>query len=147
MNFRLKSWDVFSWTAMRGGLFRLENDFTAIWTDNCGKEYRFEFHRGLVWDGASIPKMFRWYLPNIDEKNLVYTLAGLVHDACYGSELLDKDTADDLFRGTMRDAGIPRRKASFAEWCVEHFAKSHYGKKNDKYGIRFFVRMEKEKTS
>ena len=30
MNFRLKSWDVFSWTAMRGGLFRLENDFTAI---------------------------------------------------------------------------------------------------------------------
>ena len=34
MNFRLKSWDVFSWTAMRGGLFRLDNDFTAIWTDN-----------------------------------------------------------------------------------------------------------------
>ena len=35
MNFRLKSWDVFSWTAMRGGLFRLENDFTAILADNC----------------------------------------------------------------------------------------------------------------
>ena len=34
MNFRLKSWDVFSWTAMRGGLFRLENDFTAISADN-----------------------------------------------------------------------------------------------------------------
>ena len=29
MNFRLKSWDVFSWTAMRGGLFRLDNDFLA----------------------------------------------------------------------------------------------------------------------
>ena len=70
MNFRLKSWDVFSWTAMRGGLFRLENDFTAIWTDNGGKEYRFEFRRGLVWDGASVPKIFRWYLPNIDELNL-----------------------------------------------------------------------------
>ena len=41
MNFKLKSWDVFSWTAMRGGLFRLENDFTAIWVDNNGKEYRF----------------------------------------------------------------------------------------------------------
>ena len=65
MNFRLKSWDVFSWTAMRGGLFRLENDFTAIWADNGGKEYRFEFRRGLVWDGASVPKIFRWYLPNI----------------------------------------------------------------------------------
>ena len=31
MNFRLKSWDFFSWTAMRGGLFRLNNDFTAAW--------------------------------------------------------------------------------------------------------------------
>ena len=52
---------------MRGGLFRLDNDFLAIWVDNNGKEYRFEFRRGLVWDGASVPKIFRWYLPNIDE--------------------------------------------------------------------------------
>ena len=34
MNFNLKSWDVFSWTAMRDVLFRLENDFTAILADN-----------------------------------------------------------------------------------------------------------------
>ncbi len=50
--------------------------------------------------------------------------------------------ADDLFRGTMRDAGIPRRKASFAEWLVEHFAKNHYGKKNDRNGIRFYGKMK-----
>lgn len=37
MNFKLKSWDVFSWTAMRDGLFRLDNDFQAIWVDNNGK--------------------------------------------------------------------------------------------------------------
>ena len=55
--------------------------------------------------------------------------------------------ADDLFRGTMRDTGIPRRKASFAEWLVEHFAKSHYGKKNDRHGIRFYGKMEREKTA
>ena len=30
MNFRPKSWDVFSWTAMRDSLFRLDNDFTAL---------------------------------------------------------------------------------------------------------------------
>ena len=35
MNFNMKSCDVFSWTAMRGGLFRLENYFTAILADNC----------------------------------------------------------------------------------------------------------------
>ena len=45
MNFRLKSWDVFSWTAMRGGLFRLDNDFNAVWTDNNGKEYSERFDR------------------------------------------------------------------------------------------------------
>lgn len=31
MNFKLKSWDPFSWTKLRGGLFRLDND---------GLEYR-----------------------------------------------------------------------------------------------------------
>ena len=45
----------------------MDNDFLAIWVDNSGKEYRFEFRRGLVWDVASVPKIFRWYLPNIDE--------------------------------------------------------------------------------
>lgn len=142
MNFKLKSWEPFSWSKMRGGLFRLDNDFTATWTDNDGAEYRFRFYRGLVWDGASVPRAFRWYLPNIDEKNLPYTLAGLVHDFCYGSEKLPKDLADDIFRGTMRDAGIPRRKASFAEWLVEHFAGSHYGKRRDRNGIRFYGKLE-----
>ena len=32
-------------TAMRGGIFRLDNDFLSIWVDNNGKEYRFEFRR------------------------------------------------------------------------------------------------------
>ena len=30
MNFRLKSWDVFSWTAMRDSLFRSDNNFQAF---------------------------------------------------------------------------------------------------------------------
>ena len=45
MNFNMKSWDVFSWTAMRGGLSRRDNGFLAIWVDNNGKEYRFAFRR------------------------------------------------------------------------------------------------------
>lgn len=142
MNFKLKSWDPFSWSKLRGGLFRLDADLDAVWTDNSGTEYRFSFFRGLTWDGASVPKVFRWYLPNIDEKNLPYTLAGLVHDYLYGSEKLPKDIADDIFRGTMRDAGIPRRKASFAEWLVERFAGGHYGKRHDRNGIRFYGRLK-----
>lgn len=141
-SFKVKSFDPYSWTAIDGGLFRLDCDLSAVWECDDGNEYRIDFRRGLIWDGASVPKMFRWYLPNIDERNLVYTLAGLAHDFCYGSECLSKDLADDLFRGTMRDAGIPRRKASFAEWLVEHFAKNHYGKKNDRNGIRFYGKMK-----
>lgn len=143
MNFKLKSWNPYSWTERPGGLFRLDCDLDASWLEvNTGDEYRFRFKRGLVWDGASVPKAFRWYLPNIDPDNLVYTLAGLVHDACYGSECVPREVADDLFRGTMRDAGLPRRKASFAEFLVSIFGRGHYGKAEDRHGIRYRVRME-----
>lgn len=138
MNFKVKNWSVFSWDKMPKGLFRLRCDCHITLYDNDGIEHFFHFAKGLKWDGASIPKIFRWYLPNINEKNLVYSYAGLVHDFCYGSECVDKDLADDMFRGIMRDSGIPRRKASFAEWVVEHFADKHYGRKADKNGIRFF---------
>lgn len=143
MNFRLKSWQPYSWTEIPGNLFRLDCDLDAAWVEvNTGDEYRFRFIRGLVWDGASVPKIFRWYLPNVDRENLVYTLAGLAHDACYGSACVPREVADDIFRGTMRDAGIPRRKASFAEWLVGLFAGGHYGREHDRHGIRYRVRME-----
>lgn len=144
MNFRLMSWEPYSWTKTAGGDYCLDCTFSAIWLEvNTGERYRFTFYRGLVWDGASVPKIFRWYLPNIDDRNLVYTLAGLVHDSCYGSECVPREIADDLFRGTMRDAGIPRRKASFAEWLVGVFAGGHYGKNHDRHGVRFRVKMER----
>ena len=143
MNFRLKSWQPYSWTDVPGGLFHLDCDLEAVWVEvNTGDEYKFHFIRGLVWDGASVPRIFRWYLPNVDKENLVYTLAGLVHDACYGSGCVTREIADDLFRGTMRDAGIPRRKASFAEWLVGLFGKSHYGVEHDTRGIRFYCHVD-----
>jgi len=43
MNFKLKSWDVFSWTAMRGGLFRLDNDFRAERDGLQFKRYHLRF--------------------------------------------------------------------------------------------------------
>lgn len=143
MTFTLLDFEDYDWERRADGMYRLLNTFTARWDGHDGNEYRLTFKRGLVWDGASVPKIFQWYLPNIDRENKAYTLAGLAHDALYGSELLPKDAADDLFRGTMRDAGIPRRKASFAEFLVEHFAGRHYGKKADRWGIRLHVTMER----
>lgn len=141
-SFYLKSWDVFSWDVSKSGLYVLRNDCSFTLDTDFGKRYTIHCKRGLVWDGASVPKPFRWYLPNIDEKNLVYTSAGLLHDCCYGAELLPKPLSDDLFRGVLRDAGILRRKASFAHLCVKFGAKSHYGKEHDRFGIRFFCSIE-----
>lgn len=141
-SFYLRSWDVYSWKELPDGLFMLTNDADFFLDTDFGKRYVIHCRSGLVWDGASVPKPFRWYLPNIDERNLVYTAAGLLHDCCYGGELLSKELSDDLFRGVLRDAGIPRRKASFAHLCVSVGAKSHYGKDNDRFGIRFFSSIE-----
>ena len=163
MNFKLKSWQPFSWAELehwhtltkdgwtmekpkkgrRTGLYQLLNTFEATWLEvNTGETVAIRFDCGLMWDGASIPKAFEWYLPRVDERNLVYTLAGLAHDALYGTGAVPREMADDLFRGTMRDAGIPRRKASFAEWLVGLFGKSHYGVEHDTRGIRFYCHVD-----
>ena len=148
-SFYVRSYDPYSWTSAGDGLFVLSCDIDVYLEehDDCATEptklVHFHVSRGATWDGASIPKPFRWYLPNIDESNLVYTLAGLLHDSCYASECLSKALADDLFRGVMRDAGIPRRKASFACWCVQHFADRHYGQKHDSHNLRNYVDMER----
>ena len=141
-SYYLKSWDVFSWDTMKNGLYKLKNDCDFL-LDTCdGRHYVIHCKAGLVWDGASVPKPFRWYLPNIDERNLVYTAAGLLHDCCYGGELLPKAEADDLFRGVLRDSGTRRCKAGLAHVCVTLGAKGHYGKDNDRYGIRFFCSID-----
>ena len=70
-SFYLKSWDVFSWDVSKSELYVLRNDCSFTLDTDFGKRYTIHCKRGLVWDGASVPKPFRWYLPNIDEKNLV----------------------------------------------------------------------------
>ena len=61
MNFKLKSWNVFSWTAMRGGFFRLENDFTAIWTDN--RVYILQGEGSDSDRKVSLGDLFDWLVP------------------------------------------------------------------------------------
>lgn len=137
-SFYLRQYTAYSWRDLEGDRKLLLKSPTFVVDCDDGNRYTFSLREGLVWDGASVPKIFRWYLPNVDSTNLVYTAAGLLHDFCYGSECLPKDKADDLFRGIMRDAGVPRRKAGVADFCVRRFGASHYGKDKDSYGIRFF---------
>lgn len=104
--------------------------------------YTITIYPGAMCDGLSIPTGLRWFLPKWDKDNDLYNIAGIIHDGLYASELLTKDTADDIFRSILRDAGISRFKASTAEWCVQTFAKCHYGRKHDEYNMAAYVSVK-----
>jgi hypothetical protein len=89
-----------------------------------------------MWNGASVPKVFQWFLPNFDRKNNLYNVAALVHDALYASKLWERLRSDDLYRCILRDSGISRLKAGVAD-KVLIFAKKHYG--DDEYNCAHLV--------
>lgn len=70
------------------------------------------------------------------------TSRGIAHDGAYGSELLSKDLADELFYQGLLKAGISKSKASVAKWAVEHLAGLHYGHNHDDFNISPYVHLE-----
>lgn len=123
------------------GLYVIQND---VWIDFLynGDKFRITVDAGAMTDGLSVPKIFRWYLPDWNDNNPLYNIAGICHDGAYGSELLSKDIADELFYQGLLKAGISKSKATVAKWAVEHLAGLHYGRKNDDFGISEYVKVE-----
>lgn len=123
------------------GLYVIQNDvwIDFLYNDN---KFRITVDAGAMTDGLSVPKIFRWYLPDWNDSNPLYNIAGICHDGAYGSELLSKDIADELFYQGLIKAGISKSKATVAKWAVEHLAGLHYGKKNDDFGISEYVSVE-----
>lgn len=90
----------------------------------------FRFKPGYKCDGLSVPRIFRWFLNNWDDKNELYNLAGMIHDALYGRKgyaIFTRDECDSIFRGLLRESGKDRKHASMADWAVGVFASSHWG--------------------
>lgn len=106
-----------------------------------GTLFRIKVDKGAMTDGLSVPKIFRWYLPDWNDSNPLYNIAGICHDGAYGSELLAKDVADELFYQGLVKAGISKSKASVAKWAVEHLAGLHYGRSHDDYDIAPYVSL------
>lgn len=123
------------------GLYVLKNDVYIDFIYK-GSKFRITVDAGAMTDGLSVPKIFRWYLPDWNDSNPLYNIAGICHDGAYGSELLSKDIADELFYQGLIKAGISKSKATVAKWSVEHLAGLHYGKKNDDFGISEYVSVE-----
>lgn len=126
---------------MVNGLYVLKND---VWIDfeHNNTKFRIKVDKGGLTDGLSVPKIFQWYLPAWNDSNVLYNIAGICHDGAYGSELLAKDIADELFYQGLVMAGITKSKAKVAKYAVQYLAGLHYGRKNDDFGISEYVSVE-----
>ena len=142
MNYKVQNYTQPIITKLPNNKYILENDIEVVLKEgNYGYIVRIYIKSGAIWDGLSVPYIFRWFMPNYFIDNPLANVAGLVHDAMYASALVSKDTADDMFRGILRDAGISRFKASTAEYLVEKFANKHYGIEHDKDNLRKYIDM------
>lgn len=123
----------FFWVAEGCGIYRLKNSSSvAMLVERDGEKKILDvfFRGGYRCDGLSVPKPFRFFLKNWDDKNPLYNLAGAVHDALYGNKgfgILSRSECDDVFRGMLRESGADRKHASVADWCVGMFAGGHWG--------------------
>ena len=122
------------------GLYVLKNDVWLDFSYNHGK-FRIKVDKGGLTDGLSVPKIFRWYLPCWDDNNVLYNVAGICHDGMYGSELVSKELADEIFYKGLLMAGISRSKATMAKYAVQYLAGLHYGRDHDDFGISEYVSL------
>lgn len=122
--------------------FTLLKDAKITLTLNDGKKYTFAFKKGFICDGLSVPKAFQWFLPRWLDKNMLYNLAGAVHDSLYadkGYKIFTRDDSDAIFRGLLRMAGCNRFHASMADFMLGIFAKSHWG--DDTFNCKDLVKL------
>lgn len=121
----------FDWEVNKNGTeYTLKNNAKISIDLSDNRIYTFSFQKGFKCDGLSVPKLFRWFLPSWDKKNMLYNLAGVLHDALYANKGFNKFTRDDsdaIFRGLLRISGCNRGHASTADFMLCWFAKNHWG--------------------
>jgi len=80
---------------------------------------------GFITDFASVPRIFWNILPPSGK----YTKAAVLHDYFYQTHLVDKKTADNIFKEAMECLGVSK----FKIWCmynaVKFFGASSYKNK------------------
>ena len=88
--------------------------------------YTITVKEGLIFDGASIPKVF-WTIIGSPFTGL-YTKSATVHDALYMSEMLPRSICDDIFLDLMKQAGVGYFKRYTMYWAVRGFGWSVWSK-------------------
>lgn len=139
-SFTVQNYTPLCLESIKNNLFQVQKDCCLTLTqENKSFKIIFTVKQGAVYNGASIPKMFQWFLPNIDYTKPLYNWASLIHDALYASKKVSKEVADDIFRSIIRDSGIGRVKAGIAHQCLK-LAKKHYG--TDEHDLKSYFYME-----
>lgn len=129
-----ESYDEFEWKKSKDGkVYTLQKEATIVlYMDYRGENryYEFKFKKNFKCDGLSVPKIFQWFLPSWKEDNMLYNLAGVVHDAIYGNKgynIFTREEADAIFRCLLRHSGQNRLHASLADFMLGLFACCHWG--------------------
>lgn len=129
----------FTWHKV-GNLYQIDDEFTIALEDEKFK-YVLTILPGFRTDGGSIPKIFNWFAKGWTD-DYEYNAIYILHDALYCTEYVCKEIADDMLRSCLRDYGFDRLHASTIHWCVDMFAKCHYGIKHDENDNYDFVKFD-----
>ena len=80
-----------------------------------GSVFEFWIKAGFVFDGASIPR-FLWRLCGhpLEAPRIA---AALIHDWLYRAQLIDRETADDIFNAICKDVGMTCLRTG-PEWAA-----------------------------
>ena len=146
MGMKLKSfyYENFQPKRLKGDLVELCADLVVNLFTDVGY-YVVILKAGFRWNGASVPWLFRWFLPNWSKKDDGFNVLSAFHDGAFASYgfngLLTFEQCNDIYRGGLREIGFGRFKASSACFSVNTFAKNHFGQ--DENNIRHLCQCER----
>lgn len=121
-------------------MYELTETYTYYWTRN-GTQYRIIVPEGFRNDGASIPRIF-WTILGLTPDGLIRA-AALIHDFILVNKgrlkenhqlllwagwkecgkLIDKKSADKLFKQIAIESGIPKWKANIAYLAIRFYTR------------------------
>lgn len=104
-----------------GDCYRLTQDFrVSVAVDE--RIYTIDVYAGFVTDGASIPR-FLWRVCG-HPYEVPRVAAALAHDWLYRSQVVDRETADRIFRAICKKVGIGWLKRNAEYYALRWFGGS-----------------------
>lgn len=80
------------------GAYEIDTDLVYF-----GTRFRVSVLSGFATDGASVPKLMRWW---VDPYSGRYVAAAIIHDGLYAAQVTTRLDADGVFLEAMRDCGV-----------------------------------------